>query len=506
MSAGIYIAKGSERFGPMTVEEVKQQALEGQVLRNHYIWFPQQKRWVSVGVVSSLVTLIEQYELRKAGTGGEDFFYLRAGEKNLGPITREEIVGLVKIGRVEAGDLVFYRGKWMRADRALGEDWPTDFAPEREVSVGEKNILEETLRERAMSRGVEDVVTAEVEAEPAQEPQISTEKPERRLVRGEPLPVSELFKDGKLEEPQYRREMSEYHDDRNFMLSFISIAILCGLFMASAFYLHLPEREEEDILDISGRIAELLTDEDLFADIPDGEGTGFGVGEGEGTGEGGGSGGGHGPGGAGLSEGPLGFGVLGLITSDGPGGGVVDILGGGGAGDFDAIIGGIGGLKTGGYSSIGGGGGGLGLGGGGGSGLGDLISMLGSGGGGGVGFEMEVSGGVSLTSPSSISGEGSADANRSSVIIREVIERHKVGLEYIYKKYLKTNPTLQGKIVVSFTISASGRISNCYLISSTMNNPTMESEVVSVVYGWNFPTISSGDTIIVYPFIFFSAA
>lgn len=482
----------------MTVEEVKQQALEGQVLRNHYIWFPQQKRWVSVGEISSLVTLIEQYELRKVGASDEDFFYLRAGEKNFGPITREEIVGLVKIGRVEAGDSVFYRGKWMRAGKALGEDWPTDFAPEREVSVGEKNILEEILRERAMSRGVE--------AEPAKEQRISTEKPKRRQVRGEPLPISELFKDGKLEEPQYRREMSEYHDDRNFMLSFISIAILCGLFMASAFYLHLPEREKEDVLDITERIAELLTDEDLFADIPDGEGTGFGVGEGEGTGEGGGSGGGHGPGGAGLSEGPLGFGVLGLITSDGPGGGVVDILGGGGAGDFDGIIGGIGGLKTGGSSSIGGGGGGLGLGGGGGSGLGDLISMLGSGGGGGVGFEMEVSGGVSLTSPSSITGEGSADANRSSAIIREVIERHKVGLEYIYKKYLKTNPTLQGKIVVSFTISASGRVSNCYLISSTMNNPTMESEVVSVIYGWNFPTISSGDTIIVYPFIFFSAA
>jgi len=375
MSAGIYIAKGSERFGPMTVEEVKQQALKGQVLRNHYIRFPQQKRWVSVGEVSSLVMLIEQYELRKAGTGDEDFFYLRAGEKNLGPITREEIVGLVKIGRVEAGNYLLYRGKWMRADRALGEDWPTDFAPEREVSVEEKNILEEALRERAMSRGVE--------AEPAKEPQISTEKPKRRLARGEPLPISELFKDGKLEEPQYRREMSEYHDDRNFMLSFISIAILCGLFMASAFYLHLPEREELDILDITERIAELVMDGDLFADIPDGEGMGFGVGEGEGTGGGGGSGGGHGPGGAGLGEGPLGYGVLGLITTEGPGGGVVDILGGGGAGDFDGIIGGIGGLKTGGSSSIGGGGGGLGLGGGGGSGLGDLISMLGSGGGGG---------------------------------------------------------------------------------------------------------------------------
>lgn len=118
---------------------------------------------------------------------------------------------------------------------------------------------------------------------------------------------------------------------------------------------------------------------------------------------------------------------------------------------------------------------------------------------------MEVSGGVTLSVPSGISGEGSADANRSSAIIREVIERHRSGLEYIYKKYLKTNPTLQGKVVVSFTISASGRVSNAYLISSTLGNPTMENEIVSAVYGWSFPAITKGDTVIIYPFIFFSS-
>lgn len=294
-------------------------------------------------------------------------------------------------------------------------------------------------------------------------------------------------------------------DDRSFFISFAFVSVFVGLFIASAFYVRLPEIEEQQT-SLPEKIAELMVpDEDILSQmISPTDGTSEG--EGTGPGSGGGSTNPHGSGGSGMGPGPTGYGVLGLITADSGSGGIVDILGAGNGGDFDSIIGGIGGLKTGGISSIGGGGGGgLGLGGGGGGGLDSLIGMLGSGGGGGGGFEMEVSGGVTLSVPSGISGEGSADANRSSAIIREVIERHRSGLEYIYKKYLKTNPTLQGKVVVSFTISASGRVSNAYLISSTLGNPTMENEIVSAVYGWSFPAITKGDTVIIYPFIFFSS-
>lgn len=176
-------------------------------------------------------------------------------------------------------------------------------------------------------------------------------------------------------------------------------------------------------------------------------------------------------------------------------------------GDLDLAVSDIGGLKTGGAPTIGTGGGlGSGLGPGGG---------LGMGGGDGLGLLADrnktLVGTTNLknarisTTPPSISGSAVGHSKRSSAVIAAVVNRHKTGIEYIYKKYLKTSPGMEGKIVVRFTIAASGFVTYSAVVASTMGHPGFEAEIAGRVMTWKFPEIESGEVTVDYPFVFFSA-
>jgi len=225
-------------------------------------------------------------------------------------------------------------------------------------------------------------------------------------------------------------------------------------------------------------------------------------------GAGGGGGGGKG-GGGGVGPGEvMSRGVIGLITKVGGGGNsVVDLLAGGGAGgDLDSIMGGLGGLKTGGASTLGlGGGGGFGLGSGGGGALGDLSidSLVGSSGGETVKLKKE--GTVSISAPSSVSGAGSTSSGRTSSAIYTVVRSHMAGIQHAYNVQLKQNPNLEGKIVVKFTISSTGSVTNASIVSSTMGCAELEQTIISRIYTWKFPPISEGEVTVIYPFVFIRA-
>lgn len=290
-------------------------------------------------------------------------------------------------------------------------------------------------------------------------------------------------------------------EDRHFTYLFLGTLTLSVFFLIFAFKVG-PIGDSLRIVDIPEVIAELINVEDLEESM-----MGVGEGEGEAIGPGGGGGGGtnYGPG---TDDGPgvYGTGLLGLLTTEGPSGGpsVVDILGGGGgAGDIDAILGGIGGLTTSGSGGGLGGGGGLGLGGLGGPGGMDLAALLGGGGGGGFDTsELETVGMVTLSGPQSISGTAEGESGRSSSAISNVISAHMAGLQSVYNAQLKKNPNLSGKVVVTFSINAQGIVTNAYISSSTMNCPEMESQIASRIYGWKFPAVSGGEVTVVYPFVF----
>ncbi len=107
--------------------------------------------------------------------------------------------------------------------------------------------------------------------------------------------------------------------------------------------------------------------------------------------------------------------------------------------------------------------------------------------------------------PPGITGTAAAHSLRSSAVITRVVNQRKAGIGDIYRKYLKTNPKLEGKLVVRFDVAASGAVTACSVVSSTLGNAALEQAVCDRIMTWRFPPIEEGEVTVVYPFVFYSA-
>lgn len=76
--------------------------------------------------------------------------------------------------------------------------------------------------------------------------------------------------------------------------------------------------------------------------------------------------------------------------------------------------------------------------------------------------------------------------SRTDEEIQIVFDRYKAALYRIYNRELRTNPTLQGKLVLKLTIEPDGSVSKCELESSDMNAPALEARIVDRVKKFNF--------------------
>jgi serine/threonine protein kinase/glyoxylase-like metal-dependent hydrolase (beta-lactamase superfamily II) len=92
--------------------------------------------------------------------------------------------------------------------------------------------------------------------------------------------------------------------------------------------------------------------------------------------------------------------------------------------------------------------------------------------------------------------------NLDKDIVRQVIESHDSDVMGCYLTELLADPTLFGRIVIGFTISASGQTTNSILSESTMGNRRTEACMLRAVRGWQFPPPGRGDVVTVScPFI-----
>ena len=81
--------------------------------------------------------------------------------------------------------------------------------------------------------------------------------------------------------------------------------------------------------------------------------------------------------------------------------------------------------------------------------------------------------------------------------ISAIVSKHNAAIQACYQRELRRNPDLKGKIVVRFTIAASGAVTHVELVSSTLNNGRVERCVLSRIRRWDdFGVIdaSLGDT------------
>jgi len=206
------------------------------------------------------------------------------------------------------------------------------------------------------------------------------------------------------------------------------------------------------------------------------------------------------------------MGVLGIVSGQIKGKSVAsaDIFGKGGfATDIDAILSGVGGLKSGGDGGVGrkgvagiGYGSGYGSGfGGGGGGIDDLLGGLMGGGGGSL--DLKKRGELKVSSPDFLKG-GALTGGRSRASIQRVVMQNMAALRYAYNRRLRDKPGLNGKITVKFAIDEFGKVIFAQVVESTMADSELERTVVDRVKSWNFDKIDKpGDvTEVVYPFVF----
>lgn len=90
-----------------------------------------------------------------------------------------------------------------------------------------------------------------------------------------------------------------------------------------------------------------------------------------------------------------------------------------------------------------------------------------------------------------------------STVIRRVVRRHERELRDCYDRYLPQNPTMAGRVEVSFMIDSAGAVSNATVASSTLGMPGAESCMTTRLRRWRFPEPDDGGVVNVsFPFDF----
>lgn len=105
----------------------------------------------------------------------------------------------------------------------------------------------------------------------------------------------------------------------------------------------------------------------------------------------------------------------------------------------------------------------------------------------------------------SIGADSPVYGKRSSDSIKEVVSAQRGSIDFLFKKALRSNPTLKGTMVVEFTIAENGDVTGGRIVSSTIKEPSFEDQVLKRILTWKFPPQSnSGNTVVFYPVEFSS--
>lgn len=133
-----------------------------------------------------------------------------------------------------------------------------------------------------------------------------------------------------------------------------------------------------------------------------------------------------------------------------------------------------------------------------------LISRAGAGGSGGVAVARASSGGggsgtlsgVTTTEVESSLGDATAEvarrapasgiARRTTEEIQLVFDQHKGSIFSLYRRALRTNPTLEGTLVLRLVIQPDGSVSRCEVVSSQLRDADLERRIVLRIQQINF--------------------
>ena len=122
-----------------------------------------------------------------------------------------------------------------------------------------------------------------------------------------------------------------------------------------------------------------------------------------------------------------------------------------------------------------------------------VAGVAGGGGGGGPGLGGQISGTGGHGTGAGYGNKGatiqkgnSGKASRSQEELALAVARAKGALYAIYNRALREDASLQGKVVVEFTIAPSGAITDCRIKSSELKNPELEAKLVARLRSMEF--------------------
>jgi protein TonB len=95
--------------------------------------------------------------------------------------------------------------------------------------------------------------------------------------------------------------------------------------------------------------------------------------------------------------------------------------------------------------------------------------------------------------------------SRSREEVELVFDRNKSAIYALYSRALRDNPSLQGKVVLEVTISPSGDVTACRVVSSELNDPELERKLVARVKMFKFPAKDVATMTTTKPIEFFPA-
>lgn len=87
--------------------------------------------------------------------------------------------------------------------------------------------------------------------------------------------------------------------------------------------------------------------------------------------------------------------------------------------------------------------------------------------------------------------------------IQKVINQNRAQVRYCYEVELQRNQNLEGRIMMSWVIAATGSVAKVKVANSSMNNAAVERCIAAKIKTWKFPAPSGGGIVEVnYPFVF----
>jgi len=92
--------------------------------------------------------------------------------------------------------------------------------------------------------------------------------------------------------------------------------------------------------------------------------------------------------------------------------------------------------------------------------------------------------GLNSRGPASSGGGGKAARSREEIEL--VFDRNKGRIYSLYARALRDNAELQGKLVLEFTISPSGEVTMCRVVSSELKDPDLERKIIALVRMFHF--------------------